>query len=186
MRFDFLGQIARRACPWVCLAICLGMILGGCGKKETPLSKAAQTCKKTLLAEMNMLTTSLAGPVAKQDWGTVETILQTSFEKLQKESMFAPVRLGVLDRDGIIQGMYPPKKDGSMDFSNYQPARIVYEQKRKTTAMLYLEGNKIFIFISPILQQDQVTGAVVMVFPDEGLQKWKVSEKEFLSIDFNQ
>jgi hypothetical protein len=186
MKHKVLCQTAGRAYPWVCLVVCLAMILGGCGKKEVPLSKAAQTCRKSLLAEMKMLTTALTGPVAKQDWGSVQTILQTSLEKLQKAGMYAPDRIGVMDRDGITQGMFPPRKIASMDFSNYQPARTVYEQKRITQAMLYLEGNKIFILIAPLLQKDQLTGAVAMIFPDESLQKWQVSEKEFLGIDFNQ
>ncbi len=186
MKCEAFCQTARRSCPWICLVICLAVLLGGCGKKEIPLSKVAQTCRKTLLAEINMLTAALTGPVAQQDWGTVGTILQTSFEKLQKEGMFAPDRIGVLDRDGITQGMFPPRKIGAMDFSNYQPARIVYEQKKRTQSMLYLEGSKIFVLISPLLQKDQVTGAAVMVFPEKELQKWHVSEKEFLGLDFNE
>jgi hypothetical protein len=187
MKQNVLGQTARRARSWVYLVICLTVILGGCSKKEVPLSKAGETCKKTLLAEMNMLTTALTGPVAQQDWGAVNTILQTSFEKLQKEKgMFAPDRLGVLDRDGITQGVFPTRRIGKMDFGNYQPARVVYEQKRMTQTMLYLEGNKIYVLIGPLLQKDQLTGAVVMIFSEESLQKWHVPEKEFLGIDFNQ
>ena len=186
MRHGALYKIVKRACPWVYLVICLVVIVGGCQKKEIPLSKAAQTCKETLLAEMNGLTTALAGPVAKQDWGALEPILQTSFEKLEKDGKFVPARLGVLDRDGITQGMFPLRKGGPLDFRNYEPVKVVYEQKRKTQAMLHLEGKKIFIFMAPLLQQDQVTGAVVMGFPEEELQKRRVPEKEFLSIDFNQ
>jgi hypothetical protein len=187
MKRDCFGQTARRTRSWVYLVICLAIILAGCSKKEAPLSKAGETCKKTLLAEMNMLTTSLNGPVAQQDWGAVNTILQTSFEKLQKEKgMFAPDRIGVLDQNGITQGVFPIRRIGKMDFRNYQPAKVVYEEKRITPSILYLEGNKIFVLIGPLLQKDQVTGAVVMVFSEESLQKWHVPEKEFLSIDFNR
>jgi hypothetical protein len=186
MRIDSLGQAARRACPWVCLVICLAMILGGCQKKEIPLSKAAEACKQALLGEMNMLKAAMSGPVSKQDWGAVEPILQSSFEKLKQEGKFIPFRIGVLDQNAITKGMFPPRKGEALDFSNYQPGRTVYEQKRITQAMLYLEGKKIFVLIAPLLQQDRVTGAVVMAFPEEELQKWHVPEKEFLGIDFNK
>jgi hypothetical protein len=186
MKFDSRGQTAKRACSWAFLVICLAVMLGGCQSKEIPLSKAAQACKQGLLGEMNMLTTALAGPVAKQEWEAAIPILQTSFEKLEKEGKFIPVRVVVLDRDSITQGAFPPRKGGPLDFSKYEPARIVFAQKRKTQAMLYLEGKKIFIFMAPLLQQDQVIGAVTMGFPEGELQKWKVTEKEFLSIDFNQ
>jgi hypothetical protein len=186
MRFDSLGQTARRLCPWVCLVICLAIILGGCQKKEVPLNKAGEACRKALLGEMNMLTEALAGAVAKQDWGALEPILQTSLEKLKKEGKFVPFRIGVLDQNAITRAMFPPREGGALDFRNYQPAQTVFEQKKKTQAMLYLEGKKIFILVAPILQQDQITGAVVLAFPEAELQKWQVSDKEFLSIDFNQ
>jgi hypothetical protein len=186
MKRNVLCQTTRWTRSWVYLVICLAMILGGCSKKEVPLSKAAETCKKSLLAEMNMLTASLTGPASQQDWGTVKTILQTSFGKMQKEGMFAPDRIGVLDRDGITQGVFPLRGIGKMDFRNYQPAQIVYEQKKITQTMLYLEGNKIFVLIAPLLQKDQVSGAAVMIFPEESLKKWHVPEKEFLSINFNK
>jgi hypothetical protein len=186
MRCNVLGQTGRPARSWVYLVICLALILAGCSKKEIPLSKGGEACKKALLGEMHMLTAALAGPVAGQDWGAVQTILQTYLEKLQKEGRFVPDRIGVLDSNGITQGVFPPRRIGRMDFSNYQPARMVYEQKRITQTVLYLEGKKIFVLLAPLLQKDQVTGAAVMVFPEESLQKWQVPEKEFLSIDFNQ
>jgi hypothetical protein len=186
MKLDSRGQTAKRACPWAFLVICLAVMLGGCQSKEIPLSKAAQACKQGLLGEMSMLTTALAEPAAKKDWGAVEPILQTSFDKLEKGGKFVPFRIGVLDRDGTTQGMLPPRKGGPLNFSSYEPGRVVFGQKRITQARLYLEGKKIFIVMAPILQQDHITGAVVMGFSEEELQKWHVPEKEFLSIDFNQ
>jgi hypothetical protein len=82
--------------------------------------------------------------------------------------------------------MVPDRASGSFDFSAYAPARVVYEQKKMTQAMLYLEGKKIFVLIGPLLQQDKVTGAVVLVFPEEELHKCHLSDQEFLSIDFNR
>jgi hypothetical protein len=186
MKHDVLYQTARGARSWVYLVICLAVVLGGCQKKEIPLSKEAQACKNEMLGEMHMLTSALTGPVSQQDWQAAESILRTSFDKLNKEGKLIPLRIGILDRDAITKVMVPPRKDESLDFRNYAPARVVYEQQKITQAMLYLEGNKIFILVGPLLQQSRVIGAVVLVFPEKEIQKCKLSDQEFLSIDFNR
>jgi hypothetical protein len=186
MKLDALCQTARRACPWVYLVICLIVILGGCQKKEIPLSKAAQTCKMDMLGEMNMLTAALTKPVAQQDWQAAEPILKTSFEKLTKEGKLIPLRMGVLDRNGIAQAMVPPRKGVPLDFRSYAPARVVFEQKKIAQGRLYIEGKKMFVLAAPLLQQDRVTGVVVIGFPEEELQKCHLSDQEFMDIDFNK
>jgi hypothetical protein len=182
-------QTAKRACPWAYLIICiicLAVVLGGCQSKGPSLSREAQVVKKELLAEMNKLTTALTEPVAKQDWEAVGTILQTSSAEMKKSGQVVPAILVVLDQNGITQGRFPPRKVGQMDFMNYEPTQIVFNEKRKTQAMVYLGGSKVFVFLAPVLKNDQVIGAVAMGFPEEELQRWKVSENEFLGIDFNQ
>jgi hypothetical protein len=186
MKDNALCQTARRACPWAYLVICLAVILGGCQSKETPLSKQAQAVRQELLGEMTQLSGALAEPVAKQEWQALGPILQSSYQEMKKQGRLVPIRIVVLDRDGLIQDRFPPTSQEKLDFSKYEPTKIVFGQKRKTQARLYLEGKKIFIVMAPLLQQDQVTGAVVMGFSEEELQKWQVPEKEFLSIDFNQ
>jgi hypothetical protein len=186
MKHDVLCQTFRGARSWVYLVICLAVFLGGCQEKEIPLSKAAQTCKAEMLGEMNMLTTALTGPVAQQDWQAAESILRSSFDKLKKAGKLSPFRVGVFDRHAITQVMVPPRQGEALDFRNYAPARVVYEQKKMAQAVLYLEGHQIFVLVAPLLQQSQVTGAVVLVFPEEEIQKCHLSDQEFLSIDFNR
>jgi hypothetical protein len=186
MKRDVLYQTARGARSWVYLVVCLAVILGGCQKKEIPLSKTAQTCKTEMLGEMNMLTTALTGPVAQQDWQASDSILQSSFDRLKKEGKLMPFRIGVMDRDAITRAMIPPRKGEALDFRNYAPARVVYEQKKMAQAVLYLEGHKIFVLVAPLLRQDEITGAVALVFPEEEIQKCHLSDQEFMSIDFNR
>jgi|UniRef100_A0A7C3Z3A4 hypothetical protein len=182
---EVVGQAAGRMSRWVYLLIGLSVISGGCGSPEVQLSKAGQACKAGLLREMALLTTALAGPVAQQDWDALQPILQNCYGRIEREGGFVPFRIVVLDQNGIVQAVFPESKQGKLDFSNYDPTRMVYAQKRKVQALLYLEGKKIFIFMAPVLHNHQVSGAVVMGFPEEALEKWQVSEKEFLSIDFN-
>ena len=181
-----LSQTARRSCPWACLVVCLAVLLGGCQSKGPPLSPEAQAVKKELLGEMGKLTTALAEPVARQDWEAVHPILQASYEEMKKSGKVVESYLAVLDGNGVMQDRFPAKKIEHPDFRNYKSVKIVLNEKRKAQEMLYLGGAKIFILMAPVLKNDQVIGAVAMGFPEEELQRWKVPEKEFLSIDFNQ
>jgi hypothetical protein len=186
MKLDNRDRALKWLSFWLLPLIGHVIILGGCGAKEPPLSREAQTLKKELLREMDKLTAALVEPTAKQNWEAIPLILKSSYEDIEKKGKLVLTRIGVMDRDGILQLTYPSKEAEGFDFYNFQPAKLVYINKRKAQAKLYVGINKIFILIAPLLQKDQVIGAAVVAFSDEELQNtWKVSEKEFLSIDFN-
>lgn len=186
MKRGIFYQTVKRVCSWAHVFLCLAVMLGGCQTKEMPLSKDAQAVRSGLLGEINKLTAALIEPVTQQDWGALRPILQKSYEEIEKSGKFVPLRIVVMDREGLTQGMVPPGAEKSLNFGSYAPAKTVFAEKRKTQAMLYLSGVKVFIVMAPLLQKEQVTGAVALGFPEEELQKWNVSEKEFLSIDFNR
>ncbi len=186
MRPGFSGLSARSVCPWFCLVIMFALIVGGCSK-GAPLSKNAEALKKQLLSEMNILTAALVAPVAQQDWQAVEPILQAKVAELKNRGDVAPASIVVVDQNAISQARFPAGEHRQgLDFMNYQPAQVVFTEKKKTQAQLFVGDKKIYVCIAPILQQDQVIGAVAMGFPEEDLKIWKVSEQEFLNIDFNQ
>jgi hypothetical protein len=177
MKSDALYRRVRRAVPLACLVLGLAVMLAGCQSQGPSLGKAA---------EMNKLIAALTEPAAQENWQAVQPILQAAYEEMQKKGKVVPAALLVMDKNGIAQDRFPPKNVGKMDFMSYEPAKTVYQNKKKAQAMFYLGGAKIFVLIAPILQGDQVAGALVMGFPDEELKRWQVSEKDFLSIDFNQ
>jgi hypothetical protein len=184
------GENLVRAFTWprfgLFVLICLAVILGGCGEKKPPLSEQAQSLKKEWLGEMKTLTTALVELVAQQNWEAAKPILQTCHEEMEKKGKFVPLKIGLMDRNGILQLTYPAAESEGFDFYNFQPVKSVYVNKKIAQAKLYVGTDKIFILIGPLLQKDQVTGAVLMALSEEELQnKWKVSEKEFLNIDFN-
>ena len=185
MKHYSLSQTARRACPWAGLLVAVAVILGGCQPKAPSLSPEALAVKKALLGEMGKLTTALAEPMAQQDWEAVKPILQASHEEMKISGKVVESYLVVMDRNGIVQDRFPPRKVEHFDFMNYESVKIVFQEKRKAQALFYLGGTKIFVMIAPLLKNDKVIGAVAMGFPEEELQRWKVPEKEFLSIDFN-
>lgn len=169
------------------LLICLGVILGGCGSPEPRLSPAAQALKTEVLGEINYLTEQLVPPVANRDWEAVKPVLQASYENVTGEGKPVPWQIVVLDANGISRVRFPSELEGHFDFSNYKPAKTVFNKKKKVQAALYLKGAKIFIVLAPLLQKDKVLGAVALAFSAGELQKtWQVSEEEFLSLDLNQ
>ncbi len=167
--------------------ICLAVLLGGCQASKPQLGPEAQALKTQLLGDLNKLTSQLVEPVAQEDWPAVEPILQTAYENMPKEAKLVPERIIVLDRNGITQARFPSVDVGQFDFSNYTPAKTVFNEKKKVQAALYFKGTKIFVVIAPLLQNNNLVGAVALAFPAAALEKqWHVSEKEFLSLDLNQ
>lgn len=187
MYFGHLVKAVRRAKPWVISLACLAVILIGCQAQKPPLSKEAQALKKKLLGEIDKLTTQLVGPVSKQDWEAVKLILQTTYENMQKEATLVPEMIVVLDRNSISRVRVPSTEERHFDFSNYTQAKTVFNEKKKVQATLYFKGMKIYVFLAPLLHNSKVLGAVSITFSENELEKkWGISEKEFLSIDFNQ
>jgi hypothetical protein len=172
---------------WGVLLLCLAVILGGCGTKEPALSPQAQALKKDLVGMLDNLTAQLLEPVSQQDWSAVGHILPTAYGNMQKQATLAPERIVVLDRDGITQARFPSEGEGTFDFSNYTPARIVFREKRTVQATLYFQGKKIFVVLAPLLQKKNLVGAVTLAFPADALERqWNISENQFLSMDLKQ
>lgn len=186
MHSGHLVKASKLTMSWVYVVICLAVILGGCGAPKPPLSEKAQAFKKELLGEIQKLTPQLIEPVSKQDWEAVKPILQASYETMQKAGKLAPLIVVLMDQNGIIQERVPPTKESHFDFSNYAPVKTMFAEKRKVQATPYLKGTKIYVILAPLLKENDVAGALGMVFLESELEKWKVSEKEFLDINFNE
>ena len=179
-------QAARLVRPWAYFLICLTLVLGGCQAKEPPLSKEAQALRKELLEEVNKLTTLLIEPVAKQDWEAVKPILKKSYEEMEQGGKLALTKIAVMDPNSIVQDMYPPAAGRHWDFSSYKEVKEVFTNQKKLPMKVYVTGNKVYGLVAPIQQRGKVIGVLVMGFPANVLEKkWQISEKEFMSINFN-
>lgn len=186
MKCGHLAAAIPRAKLQGVLLICLAVVLLGCRTQQPPLSPEAQALKQELLGEIQTLTTQVIEPVSRQDWDAVKPILQTTYEKMKKQARLLPLMLMVLDRDGITRVRVPSEVERHFDFSRYKPARVAFEKKRKTQALLYLGEEKIFLVLAPLLQNNKVLGAVALSYSKNELQQWQVSEEEFLRLDLNR
>ncbi|MEJ2071181.1 MAG: hypothetical protein P8X65_13115 [Syntrophobacterales bacterium] len=117
----------------------------------------------------------------------MESILQTAYKNMQEEGKSAPEIIVILDRSAITQARFPAPDKKRFDFSNYAPAKKVFNEKRTVQSVLYFKGTKIFVVIAPLLQNNNLVGGVALAFPADAVEKqWRVSEKEFTSMDLNQ
>lgn len=185
MHLGHMVKAVRWARPWTYLLVCLVVLLGGCQAKEPQLSEEAQALKKELLREINNLATLVSEPVAKENGEATKKVLQTSYEKMIEGGKFVPTVIVTIDRNGVAQNTFPTRRERHFDFSRYGPVKKVFDKKRKIQAKLYQGETKIFVLIAPLLQKGEVSGAVAMAFSENELEKWKVSENEFLTIAFN-
>ncbi len=186
MNSFYFFKVARRVQPWACLLLCVVVFLGGCQTEKPSLSKEAQALKKEMLQEMDKITKRLVEPVSKKDWKALRPILKTSYEEMEQGGKLVPTRIMVMDRKGISRSIYPPIKKARWDFSSYNYIREAYDNKINVGLRGFLRGGKVYGFVAPLLHKGKVIGGVSMGFPSEEIEeKWKVSEKEFMSINFN-
>jgi len=165
----------------------LSLLLGGCQAPKISLSPEAKALKKQLLGDLNKLTPQLMEPAARQDWPAVEAIMQAAYKDMEKEAKLVPEMIVILDRNGITQGRAPSLGKRRFDFSNYAPAKKVFTEKTRVQAVLYFKETKIFVVIAPLLQNNNLVGALSLAFSADALEKqWHVSEKEFLSLNLNE
>jgi len=186
MKCGHLATAIQRAKRGGVFLICLAVIWGGCRTQEPQMSPEVQALKQELLGQIQTLTTQLMKPVSQQDWDAVKPILQTVYETMEKEAKLLPLLIIVLDREGITRTRVPSEVEKHFDFSRYKLARVAFEKKRKTSALLYLGEQKIFLLLAPLLQNNKVLGAVAICLSQNQLQQRQVSQEEFLSLDFNR
>jgi len=186
MNSFYCFKIARRAQPWAFLLLCVVLFLGGCQAEEPQLSKGAQALKEEMVQEMDKITKRLVEPVSKKDWKALRIILKTSYEEIEQGGKLVPTRIMVLDRKGISRSIYPPMKKARWDFSSYNQIREAYDNKMNVGLRGYLRGGKVYGFFAPLIQKTKIVGGVSMGFSSKEIEeKWKISEKEFMSINFN-
>ena len=186
MKAYYLFKVLRRKQTWACLLLCVSMLLGGCQREKPPLSKEAQALKKEMLQEMDKIKDKLVEPVSKQDWKALRPILQTSYEEMEQGGKLVPTRIMVLNRKGISRAIYPPIKKARWDFSSYKQIKKAYDNKMNVGLTGYLRGGKVYGFFVPLFQNEKLLGGVSMGFSSNDIEeKWKVSENEFMEINFN-
>jgi hypothetical protein len=184
------GYLARRASPsgyWATFFLVFCMVFCGCQAKEPPLSPGVAAFKKEVKEAMARLSRALIEPVANEDVAAVNEILQKVEPEAVKVCRMCPFRIGVLDKNGDTLTIYPFKQDAIGNYSNYQLVIQTLNSKRMVQQRFFLQdGSQIYIVCGPIIQEGDVIGILALTLDAaEAKQRWGITEKEFMAIDFN-
>jgi len=174
------GRLLNRPFLIILLVFC------ACSAKEPPLSPAAASFKQEVKDCITRLVAPLAGVVARQDVPAINKVLATA-EPSIKLCRMCPFQIGVMNQVGDIVARCPEKKEGSFNFSGYGFFDQVMKSHRTSQQRFFLQdGSEIYIIAVPLLHEGQMVGLLGLALDAaEALHRWGLTDKEFLTLDFN-
>jgi hypothetical protein len=162
------------------------IVLIGCRASHPPISPAAANFKKEVKNCLTTLSASLVEPVSKKDLNGIQAELNAVGPQAVKLCRMCPFNIGVLNRYGETLAVHPPQ-DHSRNFSSYDLITKTINSKKIQQQRFFLQdGSQLYIICAPIMRNDKVIGlTAIAISAEEAKQRWGLTEKEFLSINFN-
>jgi hypothetical protein len=187
MRLGHLRKTSRQILTWLAL---LGLgVLGGCSAQEDPLSPGAAAFKQEVRQAIDMIAATVADPVAKGDAPAVKAAVSRVMPDSIKLCRACPFMLAVLDDDGAVLALYPPRqKDSTRRYSQYKLISQALKQGKFCHGRFFLQDrSQLYVICAPIFVEGKTVGVIVLTTTeDEVQQRWGISEEEFFAIDFNR
>jgi hypothetical protein len=177
-------QIARK----FILLLLLLALLGGCQAKEPPLSQAATAFKKEVQDCLDRLCQSVVGSILKGDVAALNETLTKIEPEALKLCRMCPFRIGILDKNGETLTVYPFKVESMGNFSSYEVVSQTLKNHQINQQRLYLQdGSQIYLICIPLLQDQNLVGILVLsLSAKDAHDRWGLTEKEFMDINFNK
>lgn len=173
---------------WTIFLASAVILLFGCQAREAPLSPGAATFKKELKNCLTNLATSLMEPVAKRDLAGIKLALEKAESPAVKLCRLCPFEIGVTDASGETLAAYPVKGDDKgKNYSKYDLVIKTINSKKIQQQRFFLPGgSELYLVCAPLIREDKLIGLVaIAISSEEASKRWGLTEKEFLSIDFN-
>lgn len=163
------------------------LVTWGCPSPEAPLSPAAQAFKKEVQQAIGLVAQDLVEPVAASNAPAINAVLARTMPASLKLCRACPFMLGVLDHQGDLLAVYPPKQDYSRRYADYKLVMQALKKGEICHGRLFLQdGSKLFTICSPLKKGAKVLGVIVLTTTDQEVkQRWGLSEEEFAAINFN-
>jgi len=168
------------------LTLLLG-VLSGCQAKEPPLSPAALAFKKEVQVCLDRLCQGMADSILKRDVAALNETLKKVEPEAVKLCRMCPFRIGILDKDGQTVTVYPYRTEAMGNFSSYEGVATTLKNRRINQQKLYLQdGSQIYLIFIPLLKDQNFAGIMVLsLSAKDAHDRWGLTEKEFINIDFN-
>jgi hypothetical protein len=159
----------------------------GCGSKEPPLSPEARAFKLDIDKTLCQMLQSLAEPTFQGNIPAIDKVLQSFAKTTAGMCVDCPYRLGVLNQKGDLLTTYPKNDIIGLNFSSYKHILTSLKKQKISQAQAFsADGAKMYFIAAPLRKNNQVQGVVVLALSPADLEKkWRLTEKEFLVIDFN-
>jgi hypothetical protein len=173
---------------WPILLAGAVVLFFGCQSREAPLSPGAATFKQELKSCFDNLSVTLMEPVAKKDLPGIRAALEKVESPAAKLCRLCPFEIGVTDHSGETLAVYPVKGDGKgKNYSNYDLVKNAIKSKKIQQQQFFLQdGAKLYLVCAPLIRQDRLIGLVaIAISSEDAKQRWGLTEKEFLALDFN-
>ena len=162
--------------------------IGGCGKKEPPLSKEALSLKKEIKERIEKYSPVFVDPLSRGDKAAVQEALAKLSAEFTKDGQPLTWGAAVLDKDGITLGaLTSGGPQTGLDYSNMKSVAEVLKSRKMIQGKFYRkDGFNAYYVVGPLLQKEELVGLFVLGLPTKEVnEKRGVSEKEFMAIDFN-
>ena len=182
----FPGRI-RLSGAWPILLLLLLGLLGGCQAKEPPLSPAAAAFKKEVQDCLGRLCQGLVGSILKGDVDALNETLKKVEPEAIKLCRMCPFRIGILDKNGETLTVYPFKAEAMGNFANYEGVAQTLKNRQINQQRLFLQdGSQIYLILIPLLHDKDLVGIMVLsLSAKDAHDRWGLTEKEFMDINFN-
>ena len=172
---------------WPIFLLLLLMVLSGCQAKEPPLSPAAASFKKEVQDCLDRLCQGLAGSILKADVDALNETLKKVEPEAIKLCRMCPFRIAILDKNGETLTVYPYKVEAMGYYANYEGVAQTLKNRQINQQKLYLQdGSQIYLIFLPLLHDKDLVGIMVLsLSAKDAHDRWGLTEKEFLDINFN-
>ncbi len=187
MRDRYFVRDTRPLKGWAILLLLLLLVLSGCQAKEPPLSPAAAAFKKEVQECLDRLCQGVIGALIKKDVAALNETLKKIEPEALKLCRMCPFRIGILDQHGDTVTVYPFKAEAMGNFSSYEAVAQTLKNRKINQQRLFLQdGSQMYLICVPLLQGENLVGIMALSLSAKDAQdRWGLSEKDFLTIDFN-
>jgi hypothetical protein len=182
-----MPEIRLRVTPWLALVVA-AFLFCGCQDKPTPLSPGAAIFKNEIKNCLANLSTVLREPVANKDVPAINAALEKVESPAVKLCRLCPFQVGVLDQSGEGLAIYPPRSGNNpQNYSSYDLITKAINSKKIQQQRFFLQnGSELYIICAPLVREGKLIGLVaIAVNSEDAANRWGLTEKEFLAINFN-
>lgn len=164
------------------------ILFGGCQAQKPPLSPAAAAFKKEVRQCIQEFSDAVRTPLANNDVAAINASLEKVEPRAIKLCRMCPFRIAVLNQHGEVMAVYPATaKTKRSNYSNYDLVIKTLNSKKIQQQRFFLQnGSELYIICVPLIRQDKVIGLLaIAIDAPEAEQRWGLTGKEFLALDFN-